>query len=31
MVLSLDTPAAPEVLERLGHGADEVYFVGCCI
>ena len=28
MVLSLDTPAAPEVLERLGHGADEVYFVG---
>ena len=28
MVLSLDTPAAPEVLERLGHGADDVYFVG---
>ena len=28
MVLSLDTPAAPEVLERLGHGVDEVYFVG---
>ena len=27
MVLSLDTPAAPEVLERLGHGADDVYFV----
>ena len=28
MVLSLDSPAEPEVLERLGHGADEVYFVG---
>ncbi len=28
MVLSLDTPAAPEVLERLGHGADDVYLVG---
>ena len=28
MVLSLDTPAAPEVLERLGHGADDVFFVG---
>ena len=27
MVLSLDSPAEPEVLERLGHGADEVYFV----
>jgi D-3-phosphoglycerate dehydrogenase len=27
MVLSLDSPAEPEVLKRLGHGADEVYFV----
>ena len=28
MVLSLDSPAAPEVLARLGLGADEVYLVG---
>ena len=28
MVLSLDTPAAPEALQNLGHGADDVYFVG---
>jgi D-3-phosphoglycerate dehydrogenase len=28
MVLSLDAPAAPAVLERLGQGADDVYFVG---
>jgi D-3-phosphoglycerate dehydrogenase len=28
MVLSLDTPAAPEVIERLGRGADEVFVVG---
>ncbi len=28
MVLSLDTPAAPEVLARLGLGADDVYVVG---
>ena len=28
MVLSLDSPAEPEVLERLGHGVDEVYVVG---
>ena len=27
MVLSLDTPASPEVLARLGQGVDEVYFV----
>jgi len=28
MVLSIDSPAAPEVLERLGRGADDVFFVG---
>ena len=28
MVLSLDSRPAPEVLERLGHGADDVFFVG---
>ena len=28
MVLSLDTPAEPELLALLGRGADEVFFVG---
>jgi len=28
MVLSIDSPAAPEVLGRLGRGADDVFFVG---
>ena len=28
MVLSLDTPASPEVLERLGEGVDDAYLVG---
>ena len=27
MVLSLDTPASPEVLERLGAGVDDAYLV----
>ncbi len=28
MALSIDTPASPEVLERLGEGADDAYLVG---
>ena len=28
MVLSIDTPASPEVLERLGVGVDDAYLVG---
>ena len=28
MVLSLDTAAAPDVLERLGVGVDDAYLVG---
>ncbi len=28
MVLSLDTPASPEVLARLGEGVDDAFVVG---
>jgi D-3-phosphoglycerate dehydrogenase len=28
MALSIDTPATPEVLERLGVGVDDAYLVG---
>jgi len=27
MALSIDTPAAPEVIERLGQGVDDAYLV----
>ncbi len=28
MALSIDTPAAPEVIARLGEGVDDAYIVG---